>query len=511
MKKNIIYSGFSDKREFVIDSLFKRYGWVPVFILGPERMREWVKENYKSAVFYELMHLRNAQFDYSSIGKTAMPIDGKIIGALSKYESFCLTLMEDTTGWNFSSKERSRYYYDLLKFCNTIIRHLRPDIFVSWTMPHTVVDYALYQLCKYYGISILFINPAPLFNHGENKYHHINISLEEQSRVFRNIYDSDKTYELSDEIKQYFNSVRSKKGMEPPYITYFYNNPSKHWNPGFWSKGMKECGRLMKLFFAGRLLQKIDVAWKCNQLPFESMKSKMNSLQFILFKERIRWNDKKLKKIYSSFITKPDFNKKYIYYAAAVQPEAGIWSVYEDQFLILEILSASIPDDWVIYYKEHPGIFGEGNKASLARNQHYYKKIAMFKNVHMISSEVDTFMLIDSSQAVATPAGTVGWESIVRGIPALIFGHAWYQDCNSIFRIETHQDCIDAIEKIRKGYKPDQLDIEQFAAAVEQVSERNIIHGDFVNDQIKSCSDPRYEMERIAKFLYEAYDRHYAQ
>ncbi len=510
MKKNIIYSGFADKRELIIDYLLKRHDWDPVFILGPKTMSGWVKENYKSAVFHEWMQLRNAQFDYASIGKPAVPVDAKIIGALSKYESLTLSLLEDTTGWNFSFQERRRYYYDLLKFWNTVIHHLKPDIYVAWTQPHIIIDYVLYQLCKYYDVPILFTNPAPLFNHGENRYHHVNISLEDQSRVFEKLYNSDKTYKLSDEMRQYFDSVRSKKGMRPPYITYFHNNPQKHWNWWSWGQCIKECLRLVKRLLTGRFFQKIELAWKCNKNPFDSVKSKMNYLQFILFKRRIRRDDKKLKRIYSSFVTKPDFSKKYIYYAAAFQPEAGIWSVYKDQFLILEILSAGIPDDWVIYYKEHPGIFLIGNKSSFARDQHYYKRISTYKNVHMIPAETDTFMLIGSAQAVATPAGTVGWEAIVRGKPALTFGYVWYQDCNGIFRIETYQDCIDAIEKIKNGYRPDQSDVERFAAAVEQVSEKNIIHGIFIQDQIKSCSDLKFEMERIAKALHEAYERHYS-
>ncbi len=509
MKKNIIYSGFADEHELVIDYLFKRHDWDPVFILGPNSMGEWVKENYKNTVFHETMQLRNAQFDYASIGKPAVPIDAKIIDALSKYESLSLSVMEDTTGWNFSLGERLRYYYDLLKFWNTVIHHLEPDIYVAYTLPHMVTDYVFYQLCKYYDIPILFINPAPLFNHDENRYYHVNISLEDQSRVFKEVYHSDKTYKMSDEIKKNFNFVRSKKGMQPIYNTFFFNNPKKHWNSGSWGQCINECCRVLKRLLTGRHFEKLDVAWKCNKHPFDSMKSKMNYFQFILFKRRIRRDDKKLKRIYSSFVTKPDFNKKYIYYAAAFQPEAGIWSVYKDQFLILDILSASIPDDWVIYYKEHPGTFLVGNKSSFARDRRYYKQISTYKKVHMIPSETDTFMLIDDSQAVATPAGTVGWESIVRGTPTLIFGNIWYQDCNSIFKIETHQDCIDAIERIKNGYRPDQLDVERFAASVEQVSKRNIIHGYYVRDQIKSCSDLKFEMEQIAKALHEAYERHY--
>lgn len=509
MKKNIIYSGFSDERRFIIDYLFKEHGWNPVFIFSAGRMRNWVKENHSHAVFHDAMQLRNARFDYAGIGKPAVPLDEKIISALSKHESYCLSLLEDTTGWNISFDQRRRYYYDLLKYWNTVIHHLKPDIYLAWTVPHIVGDYVLYQLCKYYNISVLFYNPAPLFDQSGSKYSHVSISLEDQSRVFKSVYNSDRTLELSEDLKKHFNFVRSKKGMRPVYVTYFFNNPKKHWNAWHLGKAVKEYLRLAKLFLTGRLFEKAPVSWKCNKFPFSSEKSRMNHLQLFLFKREIRRNDKRLKKIYSSFVIAPDFSKKYIYFAPPKQPEAGVWSVYKDQLLILEILSASIPEDWLIYYKEHPATFCVGDKASLARNKHYYTRISSRRGVRIIPAETDTFKLIDAAQAVAAPAGTVGWEAIVRGKPVLLFGYVWYQDCKSIFRIETYRDSVDAIEKIKKGYKPDPSDVERFAAAVLEVSEKNVIHGDWINEQFKKGKDIRSKMERMAKAIYKAYEANY--
>lgn len=125
-KKNIFYYGFNGQRRHIIDCLFKEHDWMPVVIFDTENMREWARETYKSAVFFEFMRLRSGHIDHSGLGKANAPIDAKIIGALSKYESFIFDLMEDTTGWNFSFHERRRYYYDLLNFFNTVIQDLIP-------------------------------------------------------------------------------------------------------------------------------------------------------------------------------------------------------------------------------------------------------------------------------------------------------------------------------------------------------------------------------------------------
>lgn len=511
MKKNTIYVGFHNERLIVMDYLSKNYDWEPVFVLGPKKMKDRIKNNYNNAIFYESAQLRNGQFDYTDIGKEPVPIDSRIIEELSKFEAICFNMMEDTTGWNFSCRERRSYYYEILKFFNTAIHHFKPDLFICWTLPHLAHDYVFYHLCNYYKIPVLCFNPTPLFNHNDNKCFHATLSLEDQSKIFIKLYESDNNLELSDETKSYLKSVRSENGMTPPYINYYYENPEKHWNSPSLKNFMRDMGRILRLVLKGKIFQKIDASWKCNRHPFESKKSKMNYLQFVLFKARIRQDDRKLRSVYFSYVKEPDLTKKYVYYAAAFQPEAGIWSVYQDQFLCLDIISVSIPDDWIIYYKEHPNTFTVGQKASLLRNKDYFEKISKYRNVQMVDSNINTFKMIDSARVVATPAGTVGWESVVRGVPAMIFSSVWYEKCKSVFIIKTLKDCQVAIEKIRNGYRPDQSDVERFAAAVEHASERNVIHGDFVSDQIKASSNPKFQMERIAKALYQAYEQHYSQ
>lgn len=365
----------------------------------------------------------------------------------------------------------------------------------------------LYQLCKYYGIKVLFVHPLPLFNHESYKRHHINISLENPSQVFEKYYLDGKKYELSPETKQYLDRLRSKEGMEPPYIVFSLN---RNWDTLDFNR-IREWGKAILLLATGKLFEKIDVAWKCNKSPIDSMKSRMNYLQYILFKERIRQKDQALRRIYHSYTGPVDFQRKYVYFASLLQPEVGAWCSYQDQVLALELLSASLPQDWIIYFKEHPTTFMPGTKSSLARDDSYYRRIQKIRNVRMIPTGTDTFQLIDSAQAVATAGGTAGWEAVVRGKPTLNFGHSWYQGCRSVFNIVTLEDCRQAFERITKGYKPDPSDIERYAAAVEKVSEKNIIHGDYVLEKIRECADPKHEMERIGQMFVDAYQRIYVE
>lgn len=67
---------------------------------------------------------------------------------------------------------------------------------------------------------------------------------------------------------------------------------------------------------------------------------------------------------------------------------------------------------------------------------------------------------------------------------------------------------MDAIEKIRNKYTPDQKDIERYAAVIEQVAERDLIINDF-KKRTKNCSNLDFEMQRIAKAIYRTYKTNY--
>jgi capsule polysaccharide modification protein KpsS len=53
------------------------------------------------------------------------------------------------------------------------------------------------------------------------------------------------------------------------------------------------------------------------------------------------------------------------------------------------------------------------------------------------------FYLIDNAVATVTVSGTIGWESVIRGTPTIIFGRAWYEDMIGVFKIKSKRDLQD--------------------------------------------------------------------
>ena len=503
--KKIIYSNFvNDERNYFIDYLREKHNWEPILFTGHKDQSQSFKESYPNALLFDEMALRKGQFDYSEIG-TEVPIDHEIIDNLSKYSSNFFNWVEDTSGWNFSFSERRRHYYDLLKFWVTVIKNLKPDIFIAYTWPHVTSDYALYLLCKYhFSIPVLYIDIIPYLE-GNNRV--IGISMEDPSLVFNDTYLSSGESVISQPVKDYLSRQRSAKAMSPKYVTTYLQDLDKSAKQK-WKKRIT----LLRMILTLSAFKKSGMAFKKNKMPLDSVKSEMSNIEYYWFKYKLARKVRMLKKLYIKYESLPNPKDKYIYFAASHQPEVNsnlTAGAYEDTFLVVDMITAAIPDDWFLYYKEHPNVFKEDDKGGLERSKEYYDKLKSYSKVKIISPEINTFNLIDDSQAVCSVGGTVGWEAVIRNKPSLVMGSIWYQSCKSIFKIHSYKDVLDAIKKIKEGYLPDEKDVNRFAQAIYSVSEQGLIFPDKRNNDIKECEDPRYEMERVAKAFYKSHKIHY--
>lgn len=281
-QKRVIYHEFADEyRSQIVDYLYKKHAWEPVLISANnvEPIRNWRDSKHKDCVLQSSTKLRQAQFDYSKIGKP-VPIDAGIISSLSKYELNFLAMLgtlHDTTGWNYSFEERKQFYYDMLKYWNTVIHHLQPDLFVSFTWPHTPTCFSLYLLCKhYFNKDILFLDPVPFF---DRSYHLIGVSLEKLYVPFIKDYESNENIMIGEDVREYFLEVRSEKGKISEYIVDVYKNDKViHWN-----KLKSFIKLILSTVFRGTGFQKEKVAWKKNRKAYDSLDSRMNLFELFFF------------------------------------------------------------------------------------------------------------------------------------------------------------------------------------------------------------------------------------
>ena len=118
-------------------------------------------------------------------------------------------------------------------------------------------------------------------------------------------------------------------------------------------------------------------------------------------------------------------HQKYIYYPLHSNPEysTSIMGVmFQDQITVIEALAKSIPHDWVVYVKEHPGVM-----VSRIRPYKMYKRIMSLPNVQIAPVYEETNKIIQHSEMVAVVTGTAGWEAILRNKPVIHFVDVFYQ------------------------------------------------------------------------------------
>jgi hypothetical protein len=165
-----------------------------------------------------------------------------------------------------------------------------------------------------------------------------------------------------------------------------------------------------------------------------------------------------LNKIQHLLLTSPKFcdkvnlNDKYIYYTLHCAPEYSIniqGTMWLDQLNNIELLAKSIPADWNVYVKEHPGTL-----VARVRPINFFKKIKELPNVRLLPIDEDMHQIISNAEMVAVVVGTAGLEAVLRGIPTISFAdNSWdvmglSTKCTDIESLSV--DIINEIKRISK-------------------------------------------------------------
>ena len=199
--------------------------------------------------------------------------------------------------------------------------------------------------------------------------------------------------------------------------------------------------------------------------------SDYSGFKFRLLRIIAHYYKKRLLNVYEKMAVKPDFQKPYIYVPLHYQPENTTCpngDVFDDQLLMVQMLSDCLPEDWRIYVKEYPNQFDYKLKGERSRDLTFYKDLAAISKVTICELNTNSFDLIDNSVAIATITGSAGWESLCRGKLCLLYGNAWYEFCNSVYRIKSVEDCRQAIDVLLSQPVVDLEQIKYFAYVFEK-------------------------------------------
>jgi hypothetical protein len=501
----IIYSDFKTKNAIsLVGALAKNFNWKPVSFINSgnhqkniNNIKQTLTNLSDTADFVSLDELRD--FSISKKNENSKPLDRTVLEKLSKYESSYFSWFEDTTGWNFSYHERRDYYYDILGFWNHYLNKTKPDLIFFYTWPHLVCDYPLYLLAKkIFNIDVIYINPIPLF---ENRLFLSN-TLENISGQFceKLKQSKDNKIQISIDVKKFIDRLTSKKVELPYYITRYFDQLDKI-NLKFFFK------EFFKLFLTLKIFRKSSIFYKKNKNSISDQSSKLNNVEYLIFRFKNYLKTKKLEKFYTKLCSQTD-KENFILFLGNYQPEVLsnlIAGHDEDIINVVKQIKNEIPKSWKIYYKEHPNIFKGADKGALWRSETFFKKLCQIDGLRIIDYNANTINLVDQSRAVATISGTVGIEATIRGKFALVFGESWYGNSEGANLIRNTEDLKIIINKIQNNEKINLENVNKFLQIAYDNSMSEL-----------SKFDPRYyvkkndisddEMTKILKFIKNKYN-----
>ncbi len=374
------------------------------------------------------------------------PPGAELLEKLFKTESMVITMMSKTFE-TLQVNERKHLYYRHVRYWQGVINKLKPDAIIFPNVPHSVYDFVLYSLAKLNDIkTIIFeltrVNDRCLVI---NDFETGSKSLKAELKN-----DAGKQFSLSDlspDVRAYYQTQIILKAQTRP----------------------KDIVELLERYSGLKALK----------IKIRSFLTTITVLRdFSVFTKIITYFPRRLKSNqrteYTSLFTSPDFNKKFVYVPLQYQPEcttSPLGGVFADQLLMIELLSAALPDGWLIYVKEHPLQWKpRGLDYFSYRYRDYYKTIVSNLNVRILPVELDSVLLIDKSQCVASVNGTAGWEAVLRGKTSLAFGYAWYRDCPGVFKVKDVDSCAMALKTIADGFRIKNQEIINYLYSFGKIS-----------------------------------------
>lgn len=138
--------------------------------------------------------------------------------------------------------------------------------------------------------------------------------------------------------------------------------------------------------------------------------------------------------------------EKYIFFPLQRYPEASVdvFGRYsEDQLQHIVDLWRVLPDDVVLVVKEHATAIGE-------RPLSFYRELKKYKNILIVSHEVDSHALIEGALATATVTGTAALEAALRNKKSIVFGKPFFERLGDVNHVNKQRmrECSSVLDLI---------------------------------------------------------------
>ena len=478
-----IYTGFGEPFWLHVAKRFAdEHGWQPVYWVADPQVQADVEQDYPGTVFHSVFDAIKGIPASEYANRKLKPLDEVVLKENSASQLLLLRMMDRISALgSFDYNDRVRLLYYQLKYWRAVLEDLQPEVVFFSVIPHMIYDFVIYEYCKQRGVKTLMFESIPV--RGMTIAMDDYLAPTRTAKLYDQLLEENnlEDVQLSDGMEEFLHALQGSYRDAPDYVRRVYKEKPYE---GVRSSSESIIQKLLDVQRYRDYFEKQKKIWLSRFRPpknyLKQKRKKLEDSEMNLFAYRMfRFgSDLKMRNLirhYHRLAGEVDFERSYIYVALSFQPErttSPMGSFYVEQFLIVDMLSKVVPDGWQIYVKDHPFGFSPSkfHRAQSGRSRDFYDDIANIPNVTLVPMPVNSYQLIDGAQAVAAVTGTVGWESLHRGKPVLLFGYPWYRGCEGTFKIDTLESCIDAIGKICAGYKVDHTKLRLFAYALEQTA-----------------------------------------
>ncbi len=475
-------------------------GWVPGYWVTLPENHDEIEAAFPGIISHPAHDLNR--------GLPAAGLEDQCYGGLSlseldaarDHEAIAMDMMDRIDlGQAFSNQERQRLYHRLLIYWLNVIDRLDLQVAVFNVPPHSIGEYLAYTAFRIRGLKTRIFRPTPVDN-----LHVVCDTVEKLPHTLSNAYQrrlDSGNHSLGKNVEQDFERLENISSSYKPWYVEDVSNREDRWKISTdklahvvkkgevgqepLQIGEPVCSSIRKKTASGWQVTKTDILKRKRKPAHDKLVRQvfkvpgqpisvplMNKWDYVLYRDWAFVQKLKLKECYDSLVERVDHQEKYVYFAMHYQPERTTCpdgGRFNNQFLAISLLSKALPEGWKIYVKEHPSQFNFHGMGELSRWMEYYDDIALLPNVRLISVDTPSMELMDHAQVVATITGAAGWEALIRGIPILCFGAAWYGLCRGAYVIEELEHAITAFHDVIKGKRPTKEDARAYAGALEDI------------------------------------------
>ena len=341
---------------------------------------------------------------------------------------------------NFSSDEILSIIESLSKFYIEFLSRVKPDFIIMQKTGENLANFLLYNISKAMGIKTFMLVETRLLNSFVFSDDLLFSKLKDEFlKIKENPPDDIPKYDLDYLHKKQTNVVKSFGSVKFGYAT--NNQKLKRYSkrtfvdpePIFYNRGKTK--------------------WKMLSWRWKS---------FFEIRKRKNFIDSNAHRTIPA--------QKFVYFPLPVQPEAwsNAWAPFHTNLVsIIENLAKSVPSEYLLLVKEHPG-----QKGKLWRELDFYKKILALPNVRLIHPEMDNYELISKCDLVSLINSSGGLEALFYKKPVIVFSDVYYDVVKMVTKIK---NIVDLPSEIRKSLYSFEFDSKEFSYLIMAIENSQIV------------------------------------